>query len=137
MECILSTDMYISDLIAKVDTKISDKGFKYIISEYARPINNDEFLNITGVNYDTFFHYLVCYKYNDKNNKTIKNIEEKISNSEFLSGIVKMYIDYDLFADDFTLENLGIIDDRIVLLDYGMDNENFGKYYGEDTTEDK
>lgn len=106
-----------NDVIAKIFDY--DKSGIYVIQQKANKITKQSFKKITGIDLNIFFYYL---KYD-------KKIDGE--KSEFFNKIDSLIKKFDLERYDLTNKNAwGIINDNIVLIDYGLDMNTARKLYG-------
>jgi hypothetical protein len=102
------------DIIANVIEY--DKNGLYLIQKKANEITEEEFTNITGLKVQSFLSYN-------------KNWESK--NPKFYNKVNSLIEEFDLDRFDISTKNSwGTINDDVVIVDYGLNNNTSIKLYG-------
>lgn len=127
------------EILAKIFE--NDDAFNWIVMEKASSIDNSEFEENTGLNFEKFVDYLAYIKrkidpkkYMNIGNKIDCQIKETMINSEFVNKLVTFikFNDIDI-ADLYKINTYGLVirneEKKLVLVDYGMTNEVGLKYY--------
>lgn len=108
-----------------------DKKYNWVISELVRPINSQEFKTLTHCYITTIVYAALALIKNKPIQFGFDNeqdVETQMPMIKDLSGIIKAH---DLMYQEFDKEHAWgkTSDGRIVLLDYGITNKVYDKYY--------
>lgn len=131
------------EYITKVINHASN--FSWIIQEYARPITEIEFEDITGVNWNYFEETLYYYFYDEPvvsrkelNDKAKEDgvLAELLKNSWF-SGFFDSVINCKWVPGDLIeIQHYGKIGNRVVLVDYGFNEKVMKQHYMDESIEE-
>ncbi len=128
-----------NEILAKILR--SDEKYFWIIVEKADVINESEFEKITGLNYECYCDYLTYIrrkidprKYMNLGNKLDEIIITQMINHTFVSKLVDFIKVSDIDIKDlYKVSSYGLTyrenEEKIVLIDYGITNEIYFKYY--------
>ena len=117
------------DIIAKVLER--DENYRWIVSERAKKITPNEFKSIVGVDFKDFYEYIVYIVGKDRYyTEPSQEIKDKLEDDEFASEVADFIGSTDASTGDLQrISTYGKIDDRVVIIDYGLTMEIFKKYY--------
>lgn len=127
--------------IAPVIFDFDDEKFLWIESEFARPINQKEFRDLTGYDFNKVCEAFVKYSMDRKGKKyNPSNLTQEEYNSMwddegFISDMFRYIGDYDIpYGDLLTLKHYGVVmrkgKPHVVLIDTGLNNNVWENYYG-------
>lgn len=114
----------------------------WIEMELAVKAKKSDFKKIIGVSFEDYWYYIshnISVDLNDKRFKDPKNIAhisqddlKKLSENEFVSDVIWFCVNWDVaFMDLGVIGAYGVIGGhRLVLVDYGLSNDNAREYYG-------
>lgn len=133
------SDSYINYILAKIYDY--DEGGVWIEMEYAQKMKITDFKRIVGIDFKIYTQALSNFYFHVLNNEVYigkynidPDIEEKIWNNEFISGVFDLLGNYNLTIDDLNrTSTYGIVEregqETIVIIDYGLSEEIYNKYY--------
>lgn len=116
-----------------------DNGYKWLVTEYVLPAQEEDFRHCIGENMYDFFYYIVPYIKELKYRGGISRYEDDFvpayGDSEFYRTLAKYILDYDIPIGDIQrVENWGITKrngkDTLVILDPGWNKETMKLYGG-------
>ena len=115
------------DIIAKVLDR--DEEWRWIVSEYAKPVTKTRFKHLVGVDIYIFFRYLRDEL--DGINSYVSPEDKKIlDENEFFGELMGLIRDFDMEIGDFGRgSSFGELDGRIVIIDYGLTKTVFNTHY--------
>lgn len=134
-------DMYNKnpDILAKISEK--DDQYNWVIMEKALLINELEFENFSGLNFEIYCDYLnyVSRKIDPRKYMNIGNVIDEsvlllMINHDFVDKLITFvkFCDIDI-KDLYKINSYGLVEreniKKIVLIDYGITNEVYFKYY--------
>ena len=127
----------ISDIIAEVFEY--DDNDLWLEMELANKLTNKLFLDIVGISFKHFVTGLKYYYFNEiKPSRYLRydkpEYMDELWENEFTSSILNFISNYNILIGDLEkLSTYGIVkrngQDNIVMIDYGLDNEVYSKYY--------
>lgn len=131
---------YYNNIVPNVFPELSDTdNFTFIVSEYVLPAKDEDFEYICGVDFTTFTHVIKTVEslYNQKQRTKYlsdDDIEQLSNDSEDIANFVNYVYNYQPTTGDMMrICNYGIVSRNgeacIVLLDCGLTDEIFNKYY--------
>jgi hypothetical protein len=122
------------DIIAKVLE--TDRNFKWLISERSKKVTKSRFKKIVGVGIEEFSIYLMLKtdKHRNRSRMFRPTVDaddiEILNNDEFTQRLLDFIFNYNMADGDFGRKaNLGEIDGRLVLVDYGADIDVLRNHY--------
>jgi hypothetical protein len=105
----------------------SDPDDKWLVVEKASKMSTGQFKSITGIDFLNFCNYI---QNRIDNKKYPVKDQEKLDNDEFVYNIVDLLGNFDMPAGDATRKNSwGIINNRAVLVDYGLTRGIYREHY--------
>jgi len=126
-------DFYIKNNIAEIFDYDED-GF-WIEMEKAKKATKNDFERLWNVKFDDLKSYLLkIYSQNHGRNVKFNNIENELHDNDYVIDIVDIMMNYDLLVGDLVrINSWGIInrngEEKIVLIDIGLNTSDFNKYY--------
>lgn len=132
----LSNDYMVDDIIAKV-FDVDEENFLWIEMELAKKITLSKFKSITGIEFNDFCDALRYQEYLSKGSRNSNKVKEPKNmndywENEFMMGFFDYVGNYEVpIGDLLRINSYGIVgnDDRVVLIDYGLNDDNYSKYY--------
>jgi hypothetical protein len=127
----LHNDSYTSGLAPVFDYH---PDFYWIEMKLAKKVNFKRFEELTGMNFNNYVAVLSNdniknKKLNFPKRKKIAD-EDDILNNEFYFNIVDLIHNYNLtYGDLYRINSYGEIDNEIVLIDFGLDDETYNTFY--------
>lgn len=134
-----SGEYYIREILAEVFEY--DEDSKWLIMEKAEKVTKSKFKEIVGISFDDYEKIISYYEYQYKGTKRdikrprpeflTQDLEE---DTELIYNISNYIGNYDIIPGDLKrLSTYGIVKrdgkEKIVLIDYGLDQEVYNKYY--------
>lgn len=120
------------DIIAKVLEH--DDEYRWVVSERASKISLSQFKRYVGVSPDEFYKYLctetgtVYGAVSTPSEETVAILSEDPDN--FANRVIDLVTEYDMMPGDFRrLSSYGIVNDKVVIVDYGLTRFVYKNYY--------
>lgn len=131
VEAGIGTDKYFENILAKVLE--TDERDRWVVMERAKKITKSRFKNlIDGIDIDNFHNYIRKKTEHDIHYMfTVDDdMEERLNENEFAQDIIELILNYDLHPGDFSRpSSFGEIEGRLVITDYGLNQQVFKQYY--------
>ena len=110
--------------------KYDENNFSYIIMKLAQKCTPSLFYKLTGIKIKDMSSLLLYFKFGSRRFEISHNLLDIIKNNEFFALLSSYVEDYNIPHGDVSrISSYGIIDDRIVLVDYGLSEEIYDSYY--------
>lgn len=112
-----------------------DDNYMFVEMELAKKCSKQDFLRITGYDFETFVKYLQAESNGDLRKEFSQEfIDEAYDNSSIMTEVSEFVRTYELpLGDIYRLEHYGIVkrkgEEYVVLIDYGLTNDVYEKYY--------
>jgi hypothetical protein len=126
-------DWFVNDeyynIIARVLER--DDNYRWIVSERAKKITPTEFKRLCGVDINEFYAYVCyvtrkCHAWKYPSDETKRFLDE----SEFATEVCELLVNTDANAGDLSrISTYGRINDRLVIVDYGLSTGVYRDYY--------
>lgn len=131
VEAGIGTDQYFENILAKVLE--TDEKDRWVVMERAKKITKSRFESLMdGIDIYDFHNYVQKKaEYTKFGIGFIKpEIEEKLDENEFTQDMIELILNYDLHSGDFSRpSSFGEIEGRLVIIDYGLNQQVFKQYY--------
>lgn len=133
----MSDDPVAGDIFAKVYDGDEDE-FKWIEMELARKLKKSDFKKIVGIDFKDYAQYVENVDYQKDGDAEIYHIEDSVKKeleeNEFVYDVVDYIVNFDIPAGDLSRpSSYGVVkrdgQDKVVLVDYGLDKSVQKEYY--------
>jgi len=126
-------DYYIQDLVA--DVFDAHPQYQWIEMQRAYKVNKQTFKKITGVDIDDMGRYLLdrydIEKRRRRGYSQSVEIVDEMHNNEFVANIFDIMMSYNMPPGDLSkLSSYGVIDNNIILVDFGFNEDIAKSHYG-------
>ncbi|MFW6219468.1 MAG: DUF5661 family protein [bacterium] len=137
VEYSLGNDYYFNDITAEVYDADED-NYSWIEMKLAKKLTPNRFKHLVGIDFNTYKDLLKRYIQNIIKPNKYYNLDpltkdqlEIIENNEFISNIIDVFSNYDNleFGDFYRLSSYGEVDNNVVLVDYGLNDEVYSSHY--------
>lgn len=113
----------------------TDQDDKWILADKAEKINEEEFKDLTGLDFEDFEESIrFALKKISGSDKEKPKCFEKVKSNDFFQDIYETGLEFDLIPGDLAkISSFKKIKDRVVLVDAGLTREIFEEFYESDS----
>lgn len=117
------------ELLAPI-IKYDESNYSYIIMKLAKKCTPSLFYNLTGIKIQDMSNLLLYFKYGSNKIYISPELLDIIKNNDFFAIISSYMEDYKVpFGDLSRISSYGVIDNKIVLVDYGLTEDIYDLHY--------